>query len=233
MIRWLALIALFPAVAVAQIAAPTEVVPPTEKAGDSGALPTNVTPAVSIGHHICPGYPESTVQNRIQGKTRVAFTITAQGTVSGAAVEESSGNQQLDLAALMCVEGWLYKPATRDGQPVAAPWKIAIDWSIIPRGDMPASGTPAGNGAMSVPVWARGGFSCEQWHSLGSSKPEHPVVLTFFVEPDGSVKDVTVAQSSGHPDIDKDAVDCLSERHYIPAKQGGEPVEVHISDFLY
>jgi TonB family protein len=83
-----------------------------------------------------------------------------------------------------------------------------------------------------VPKWERGGFICEHDH-FGSQAPPKPVILSFSVEPDGSVEDIAVVRSSGEPATDKDAVHCLGERHYVPAKQDGTPVEVHISDWVY
>jgi protein TonB len=45
------------------------------------------------------------------------------------------------------------------------------------------------------------------------------------VAEDGSVKDATVAESSGDPDLDRAAVNCVSSWRYYPAKENGNPIE--------
>jgi len=86
---------------------------------------------------------------------------------------------------------------------------------------------------ISVPVWAHGGFRCEQWYAVGSQKSPRHVILTFSVEPDGSVKDVALSQSSGSDKIDADAIACLQERRYHPAKQHGKPIEYRLTESMY
>ena len=192
-----------------------------------------MSPPEAVGNHVCAGFPELAAQNAVDGETIVAFTITADGKVSDASVETSSGNKQLDSASVLCVEGWLFKPATSNGQAVALRTKADFSWKTTSASDTPSPDSPEGQRLVTVPVWAYGGMQCEQWHAIGSTKPERPVVLSFFVETDGSVKGITIVQSSGHDDIDKDAINCLGGRHYHPAKQDGKPIEVRISDWLY
>jgi len=50
-------------------------------------------------------------------------------------------------------------------------------------------------------------------------------VVSFKIEPDGSVKDISVVQSSGYPDLDDAATPCVSTWQYKPAMQNGQPVE--------
>ena len=161
----------------------------------------------------------------------LGFTVTTQGAVADIKVEKSSGFQKLDNAAVLCVQGWLFKPAMREGIPVAIYQRARIGWTI-PETGTPEPSHPTNIGVVTVPVWAHGGFTCERWHA-GSDRPPHAAVLTFFVEPDGSTKDITITQSSGRDDVDKDAVECLGERHYNPATRDGTPIEVHITDWLY
>ena len=55
---------------------------------------------------------------------------------------------------------------------------------------------------------------------------EGTTVLSFKIGPDGSVKDVTVSQSSGFPELDEAAIPCAQNWEYKPAMQNGQPVEV-------
>lgn len=226
------LLVFLPSLALAQTAAPTKIRGAASVDRQSDTLPPGTTAPETVGRHICPGYPMLAAQNLTSGLTELAFTITPKGSVSSVAVKQSSGNKQLDDAAAMCIKAWLYKPATRGGADVAVPWSTSIRWGAGPEDDAPGDTASDLSGVISVPVWSRGGFRCEGWY-YGSTRPKHSVVLAFFVDPDGAVKDITVVQSSGQPEVDSDAVKCLSRRHYIPAKEDGKPIQVRISDRLY
>lgn len=53
---------------------------------------------------------------------------------------------------------------------------------------------------------------------------EGVTVIGFTVEPDGSVNNVHVLQSSGHEELDNAAIPCASSWHYKPGMQNGVPV---------
>lgn len=55
---------------------------------------------------------------------------------------------------------------------------------------------------------------------------EGSVLLGFTIEPDGSVSNAHVLQSSGHDELDQGAITCASNWHYKPAMQNGQPVAV-------
>lgn len=98
-------------------------------AGLSTTLSGIQTPE-SIGKpHICTEYyPADAVRLGVQGTTTVGFTITLLGTTAG--VHVVAGDQMLDDAAVFCASQWLYKPAVKDGQPIAVPWKAEVKWSL-------------------------------------------------------------------------------------------------------
>ncbi|HEY4115250.1 MAG TPA: TonB family protein [Rhizomicrobium sp.] len=215
----------FTEAALAQTAGNAEVQPTgTAKPEEVSA---SMTPPKPVGLHGCSGYPPAAVRDSTSGMTKLSFTLTAQGTVANAAVTQSSGSQVLDKAALMCVAAWLYKPATKDGDPVAVPWQASVSWRM----DDPTASDSAD--VVSVPVWSKGGFRCEGWYAAGSQKPARAVILAFTVAADGSVQNVRKLQGSGSDKVDVDAVECLQERHYQPAKQHGKPVEFQLTDSLY
>lgn len=54
-------------------------------------------------------------------------------------------------------------------------------------------------------------------HTSERLSASRPTILSFKVEPDGSVKDVSVTQSSGNPDLDEATSDCVAARHVDPA----------------
>jgi|GEM_PF-1513753 len=83
---------------------------------------------VPIPHICAQDYPPEAFKAKIGGTTTVRFFITAEGQVRSPAVANSSGNADLDAAALECVRYWRYRPATKDGKPVEVPWRAEIIW---------------------------------------------------------------------------------------------------------
>jgi protein TonB len=69
-----------------------------------------------------------------EGTTEVAFTVAADGTVSGAKVSKSSGSDRLDAAAVECVAKWHYRPAIKDNVLVDAPMAVKVVWNLDDEG---------------------------------------------------------------------------------------------------
>ena len=57
---------------------------------------------------------------------------------------------------------------------------------------------------------------------------EGTVTLRFIVQPDGSVSDIRIARSSGHPRLDAAAVRSLRRAKFQPATCHGKPIAVRI-----
>ncbi len=68
----------------------------------------------------------------------------------------------------------------------------------------------------------------EEWYPPISKRlDEHGVTtLAFRIAVDGSIKDITVANSSGSERLDNAAMSCASSWRYSPAIEAGHPVEV-------
>jgi TonB family protein len=66
---------------------------------------------------------------RLSGITRVKFRVGVDGTTQGIAVEKTSGNVDLDQAAIDCVAKWKYRPATQNGHPVEFDREGQINWN--------------------------------------------------------------------------------------------------------
>jgi TonB family protein len=64
-----------------------------------------------------PKYPESAREKGIEGTVSVEYTISTDGDVTGVSVSSSSGNSQLDDAAMDAVRGRRYHPAVQGGIP--------------------------------------------------------------------------------------------------------------------
>jgi len=86
----------------------------------------------SIGRpHTCQRYyPPALQEQGIQGTTLLSFRVTRYGAVRDIVVSESSGNTDLDAAAVFCAQHWLYKPATQSGRPIEVPWVAKVVWAL-------------------------------------------------------------------------------------------------------
>ena len=57
---------------------------------------------------------------------------------------------------------------------------------------------------------------------------EGTVTLRFIVQPDGSVSDIRIARSSGHPRLDAAAVRSLRRAKFQPATCHGKPIAMRM-----
>lgn len=86
-------------------------------AGDAGAT----VPAEAIGaDHGAPHLSDALLQLARRALLRLRLSIAADGSVNDAGVESSSGSPEVDAIAVAWVKAhWRYKPALREGQPIA------------------------------------------------------------------------------------------------------------------
>jgi protein TonB len=76
-------------------------------------------------------YPALAVRLNHEGATLVTVHIGADGSVTGADVAESSGHDELDQAAVSCVNRvWNFQPAMQNGHPVASTKQYRIVWKL-------------------------------------------------------------------------------------------------------
>ena len=94
--------------------------------------PLNAPRPAGAPHSCLSYYPPAEAQAHVEGRTLVAFTIKTDGTVTDVSVARSSGNSDLDNAAMTCVKTWLYRPVLQNGQAVELPWKAFVNWQIVP-----------------------------------------------------------------------------------------------------
>ena len=196
-------------------------------------LPPSVVPPRLAAPSPCR-FPRAAYFEHPTRPTVVTFTVTSQGRVANAAVAQSSGSSVVDDAVRDCISAFIYAPAMRDGAPTDISW--AWEYSLtVSKGRVPTPApppdAPPGTKFVMLPVqkYRSSIGDCERWHG---SAP-HGVLVAFDVETDGSVKNASVAGSSGDAATDKDAVECVSRRSYKPATRDGEPVEFRLTALLY
>lgn len=89
----------------------------------------NVQPP-KVVHTTQPVYPESAKAAKIEGTTVVETVIAETGRVTQPKVKATSGDKDLDKAAVDAVSAWTFEPATLDGKPVAVYYTLTIRFTL-------------------------------------------------------------------------------------------------------
>ena len=130
-----------PDIVIQQEAAPTNTITVQSKVASLPPPPKQVVapgitaPVALKSAHNCADryYPPIAVRLNQEGTTTVRITVSADGQVTDAKVQDSSGHDTLDEAAVKCVMSgsWGgYKPALQNGQPTAAQTEVRITWRL-------------------------------------------------------------------------------------------------------
>ncbi len=77
-----------------------------------------------------PAYPPAAAREGVTGTSTLALLVGADGRVSSARIENSSGSRVLDSAALNALSLCKFKPATNNGVPEAGWAKLAFVWTL-------------------------------------------------------------------------------------------------------
>jgi TonB family protein len=77
-----------------------------------------------------PVYPESAKTAKIEGIAVVDTVIDAAGHVTHPKIKATSGDKDLDQAAIDAVSQWTFKPATLDGKPVEVYYTLTIRFAL-------------------------------------------------------------------------------------------------------
>jgi TonB family protein len=168
-------------------------------------------------------YPENDLENGIEGKVIIGFTVEKDGTVSDVTIKEKV-NPELDAEALRLFRMLLWEPATSYGTPVATVNVFPIDFNIkkynkhcSARGyeeiSYPFNPVDTTNivyesvktDRKPYPVFEEKGMSLEKFIAKNIKYPETAyrqslsgkVKLRFVVEPQGRVSNIQVLVSVG------------------------------------
>jgi periplasmic protein TonB len=85
---------------------------------------TKIDPPVAV-RQVAPEYPEQLKDQHVMGLVVVKCTVDTQGNVIDPQIEKSS-NEGFDQSALTAIKKWKFKPAQKDGAPVALKVSIPI-----------------------------------------------------------------------------------------------------------
>lgn len=77
-----------------------------------------------------PAYPPNAARNGDTGTTTLALLVGADGRVSSARVEHTSGSRELDRAAVQALSLCTFKPATNNGVAESGWARLAYVWTL-------------------------------------------------------------------------------------------------------
>ena len=80
--------------------------------------------------HYCRHYPKAALGSYAEGFVQLSFNIGTDGKVSNEAIATSSGNPDLDQAAIKCASDFVYEPATLKGTPLVCPWMTIVSFCL-------------------------------------------------------------------------------------------------------
>ena len=75
-----------------------------------------------------PRYPQEEMRHGVGGTVRVRVQVATDGSVQDSEIETSSGNRNLDRAALEATNRWTFQPAIHNGQPVPSKVVVPIEF---------------------------------------------------------------------------------------------------------
>lgn len=184
----------------------------------AGLLPVHAAttrPQPTGAPHICSQmYPDAARKVNAQGTTQLSFKIEADGSVKDPAVVDSSGNADLDWAAVSCVGGWRYKPAMVDGTPTEVPWQAKVQW-ISPSGTVQFLAVVPGPTTIADDIASLCAHKRPDTIALPAEGQPGITSVTYRVMPTGQITDVGVGRSSGDAALDHVLVQCVIDaRHF-------------------
>jgi len=98
-----------------------------------GPEPEPEAPAeqATVRQMVPPRYPPAAVRAGAQGQVVLRVEVDAYGQAAGVAIERSSGNHDLDRAALEAGRRWTFNPArSASGQPMRSTILVPVDFSL-------------------------------------------------------------------------------------------------------
>lgn len=100
---------------------------PAAPAAAASTLPED-TPLPIQGQMPAPTYPPAALRRGDSGTVVVRVDVDADGNPGGVTLVQRSGSRDLDRAAMDAVRDWHFRPAQRDGRPVAGSIDIPFDF---------------------------------------------------------------------------------------------------------
>jgi TonB family protein len=184
---------------------------------------TIVAPDV-IEYTTPPLYSDDARQRGVEGVVVIQARIDADGRVRSSRVRQGLGFG-LDQNAIVALRQWRFRPATRDGLPIAAEAEVEIEFTLRQEAlnELIANDMATQVGPGVTPP--RAVFTIQP---PPSPRAAGLVVLDVVLLEDGRPKIVRVLRSSG-PELDDSAIRTFEQWRFTPAARNGLPVKVRMT----
>lgn len=191
-------------------------------------------------------YPEKAEQSGTEGTTVIQAKLGKDGVVKQSVVLKSSGNDELDAAALVAINKTKFKPAYRKEKPVSVYISIPVFFKLQGNFEIQGKSDDKKNNIAvkdeqesefipydkaPEPV---GGFKAIQENLVYPEKAkqagvEGATVIQARVDEKGDIKKAIILQSSGNDELDAAAITALKKTKFKPAYHKEKPVGVYIT----
>jgi protein TonB len=98
--------------------------------GGDGLLGSDMDSPPTPVSKMQPNYPSSLLSKGIGGTTKVSLVVDESGKVVSASVKQSSGNAELDKAAVNAATKWKFKPAQKAGRNVRSTCVVPFKFEV-------------------------------------------------------------------------------------------------------
>jgi TonB family protein len=167
-----------------------------------------------------PIYPSMARRLGEQGEARLKYVVTTEGNVEDIAIVSSSGHADLDAAAIKQIENSHWKPAIKDGTPVAVQMQTVVAFKLQNLERLPG-------GEHHLELYTQIEMPPDLYPAAAlAAKEEGVTSLEVLVGTDGSVVGVSLVHSSGSSALDKTSEEIAAKRwHYNPLVAEGRPTK--------
>jgi len=168
----------------------------------------------------CP-YPDSALKAKAEGSVMVAYHGGDDGKITDVQIVQSSGNAELDNAALQCVGRWQFDPKGPRAPFYLGKQRLSINWRI----PSPVPGKPP-----EPPAGYDSGIPhvCLMDYPLQAVRAGvgGTTTVAFRIKANGKVDDIKIDTTSGSDLLDRASLGCVKYWRYRPAVEKSKPVDV-------
>lgn len=176
-----------------------------------------------LTHQVKPAYTEGATRRKVEGHVELSAVVLKDGTVSETRVRRTL-DPDLDKEAEKAAKQWLFKPGTKNGEPVNVRVILVLTFRLPDSSvySPPFGGVTAPKAIKTVDP--------EYDDSARQERIHGTVELEGIAEPDGSVTGIHVAKSLDER-LDRQAIKAFAQWRFAPAQKDGSAVRafVHVN----
>jgi TonB family protein len=183
-------------------------------AQDDQAPAKDIVTNPSIVRKVEPRYTERTRKAGIEGTVKLKLIVAADGHPKDIEVVQSL-DPELDINAIAAVADWVWKPGTKNGEPIATKTNVEVSFHLMKKIE----------DGVTQPSIIR---KVEPWYSKKAEKNkiEGTVKIRTVISTDGHATKIEIVESLD-PELDENAIAALKQWVFKPGTKDGKPVAVY------